>query len=277
MIEKLTLLLNGKEYELNDDFKQAIENRARNAFRENERLDLWWEENERGDPVLNIETFGKQVPWDCLEQLKFEVQEVEEGDDANSDDAETTDLDGGNGVKSVPKDEVNLDTDPTAGDEGSSPPENDTTFMLTHPSDHRIPQPEEDDPEKIPADPEEIPEDPSLVAWVPDNGTTECWSTGKALVPQTMFLEWNVQVKADEAGDDATKEVVGDDGHVEEVRRTNSHDRWERLCEMYDCEVVAEKQPTDEPPSDEQGDSSYSGKEPDETLDGKYGGQNWNV
>lgn len=286
MSEQLTVELNRKEYALSEEFRERIENRAEAEFEENHFLDYYWSENERGDPILNIETEGCWVPWDRLERLEFEMAPTEEQPDSDGEgddsDDETENLDNGNGVKSVPKDDVDMDAPPTAqpsDDEEAEEP--DTSFMLTHPSKHYIPQPEEDDPEKLPPDPEEIPEDPSLVYWVPDDGRTEVWSTGKALIPTNLFLQWNIQVKADEAPDDAVKEVPNDDGGIEQVPRTNSHDSFEWLAEETDCEVVAKRQPSDTPSQPEGDDSEqsgeYQGRKPDETLDGKYGGNNWNI
>lgn len=277
MSDELTLKLNRKEYELSEEFKQTIEERAAGEFEENDFFECWWTENDRGDPILNIETEGYWVPWSKLERLEFEMQEVEQPQQQDDSGDEKTDLDGGGGLKSVPKDDVDMDTDDPTEPSEEEQEDPDTSFMMTHPSKHYVPQPEQDDPEKVPPDPEELPEDPSLVAWIPENGMNECWTTGKALVPQELFLEWNVQLKADDAPDGATKTVVGDDGSTKEVPRYDSHDRWENIAEMTDCEVVAEEQPSDTPPSGDSQPSGYSGKEPDESLDGAYGGNNWNV
>lgn len=275
MTDELTIRLNETEYALSEDFKEAVEGRAQREFGENWLFDSYWVENERGDPVLTIETEGFYVPWDRLEQLEFEMQEVEQPDEDGSNDDETEEFDNGNGVKSVPKDDVDVDSpDPASPDEDDDA-STDTKFMMTHPSKHYVPQPDDDDPDKLPPDPDELPEDPSLVAWVPESGRTEVWSTGKSLIPTSVTVEWNVQIRADEVPDGATQLSPDENNHVEEVPKTNNHDHWEALARMYDCEVVAEKQPSDSPPqSDETG---YSGKEPEEELDGKYGGTNWDV
>lgn len=276
-MSELTLLLNDKEFALSEAFKESIEKRAENEFSENFYVDYWWDENERGDPILNIETEGYWIPWDRLAHLEFEYEEVEQESDDSSEDGdsdEAEDLDNGNGVKSVPKEDVDMG-EAGSGDEQGEEPEGNNKFMVTHPSKNYIPQPEAEDPDKVPPDPEELPEDPTLVAWIPEDGTTECWSAGKALIPQTVFLEWNVQIKADEAPDGATKIVPDSDGHVEEVQRTSNHDHWESLCEMHDCDVVSKKQQKQQPP--ENAKESYSGKEAEDTLDGKYGGDNFHV
>jgi len=217
---------------------------------------------------------GEWVPMDRLEQLDFEMQEVEqEQGDADSDDSE--DLDSGNGMKSVPKDDVDMETDPTESEELEA----DTKFMVTHPSKEYVPQPEEDDPDKIPPHPEELPENPSLVAWIPDNDCTEVWSTGRALIPVDTNVTWNLQIRADEAIEGSTK-MEEQDGEIVEVARTNRHDEWEDMCKHFDCEVIAERQPTDTPPSDSgesEQTSGYQGRQPDESLDGKWGGDNFHI
>lgn len=269
MSDQLTIKLNGSEYALTKSFKENVETRAKNEFKENPLFDCWWSENKRGDPILNIETEGYWVPWDRLESLEFEMQEVEQDEPDDSDDTE--EIDAGNGMKTVPKDDVDMDTDPTQGPDDEDEEEPDTTFMMTHPTKHYVPQPDEDDPEKLPPDPEELPEDPSLIAWIPDDNREEVWTTGKALVPSMQFVQWNVQIRADEAPDGATKLTVGDSGHVDEEVRTNSHDHWESLAELHDCEKVGEVGPSDEP--SEPGE--YAGKEPEDRLNGTAGGNNW--
>lgn len=271
MSDELTIRVNGSEYSLSDEFKESIEDRARREFDENWLFDCWWDSNERGDPILHIETEGYCVPWSRLEQLEFEYAPPEqEGNDSESDNDEPhgEELDNGNGVKSVPKDDVNMQS---SGDDEQSEEKPDNKFMVTPSTKEYIPQPESDDPEKIPADPEELPDNPNLVVWVPEDETTECWSTGKALAPQSMFLEWNVQLKADEAPEGSTKLVPGEGGHVEEQARTSNHDRWEDMLKMYDCEVVAEKSQKQSPPDE----SEYSGKEAEENMDGIANGNNW--
>lgn len=277
MSENLTLMVNDKEYELNEEIKERIEHRAKKEFEENEFFSCFWSENERGDPILNIETEGTAVPWDKLQRLTFEMEEVEEESDA-SDDAQTQDVDSGSGVKSVPKDDVDMGTpeSPDDDDEDEKPPN--TQTLLTHPNENYIPQPEEEDPEKIPPDPAELPEDPTLAAWIPEDERTEIWSTGTALVPTKLFLEWNVQVRADEVQAGST-ELVADEknGGVKEETLTNNHDMWEQMLNYHGCDVVSKKAVSNEPSQQSEQPDGYPGKEPEESLDGKYGGSNWNV
>lgn len=268
--EQLTLLLNGKEYALSEELKAQIEQRAENEFSENEFLDYYWGENERGDPTLYIETRGEWVPADRLEQLDFEMEEVEQSDgDDDSDDTE--EVDAGNGMKTVPRDDVTMRPDDPTDDEDVPDPK----FMVTHPSKTYIPQPEQDDPETVPPHPDELPEDPSLVAWIPEGDCTEVWETGRAIVPLSLTLQWNLQKRADEVPEGAMKVVAKDDGSMKEIPKTSRHDDWELMMEQHECEVVAEKKPSDTPPADNGG--GYQGKEADDTLDGKYGGDNWNI
>jgi hypothetical protein len=274
----LTIELNDTVYELSEEMKRSIEQRAESAFEENHFLDYYWTENERSDPVLSIETEGKVVPWDRLERLEFEeVVEQEQQQQSQDDDTEKDDVDSGSGVKSVPKDDVDMSSpDPTADDEeGGDDP--DTKFMVTHPSKHYVPQPDDDDPEKLPPDPDELPEDPTLVSWIPDSGREEVWSTGKALVPTNIFIEWNIQLRADEVPDDATKMAADSDGGVTQVRKTHNHDEWEKMAEMFDCEVVEQKPSQETPSPSEEQQRGYSGKEADEDAGGAYGGDNWQV
>lgn len=290
MSDRLTVMVNGKEYALNEDFKQSIEDRAQRAFEGNEYVECHWEQNERGDPLLIIDTSGPMVPVDRLERLQFEYEEVEPQQSDSDDSDETEELDNGNGVKSVPKDDVDLNP----GDGPDSPAEEeevpDTGFMVTHPKKNYIPQPEEDDPEKVPPHPDELPEDPTYVQWIPaDESITEHWSTGKALVPLGQLVTWNLQIRADEAPEGATKiewpDMDDAGAEVKEVPKTTRHDEWEDMLERHECEVVAKKKPSDTPDipegaqeSDDEPEapSGYSGRSRDD-AGGKYGGDNWSI
>lgn len=282
MSDELTIMLNGREYALTESFKQAIEERAERAFSENWFFDCHWEENERGDPILAIETAGEWVPVDRLERLEFEMApaESEQDDGSDDDDDETEEVDAGNGMKTIPRDEVDLS--PGDGPENLNEEEDvpDTGFMVTHPNRQYVPQPEQDDPEKVPPHPDELPADPTYVQWIPaDDSITEHWETGRALIPLSQDISWNLQLRADEAIDGATREAPDEDnGGVKEVPKTNRHDEWEEMMERHDCEVVSEKQLSDEPPKgeDAQENGGYQGREA-EPLDGKYGGDNWGV
>jgi len=290
MSDRLTMMVNGKEYALTEDFKESIEKRARREFSENEYVQCHWEENERGDPLLCIETSGQWVPVDRLERLQFEYEEVEQPDQSGDDSDETEELDNGNGVKSVPKDDVDLNP----GDGPDSPAEEeevpDTGFMVTHPKKNYVPQPEEDDPEKVPPHPDELPEDPTYVQWLPaDESITEHWSSGRALIPLAQDITWNLQIRADEAPEGATKLEFPsmDDGYTEpkEVPKTTRHDEWEDSLERHDCEVVAKKKPSDTPDipegakeaeEDDPAPKGYSGRSRDD-AGGKFGGDNWSI
>lgn len=267
MSDQLTIQVNGKEYALNENLKQSLEERAEIAFEGNRYVDFYWKENGRGDPILVIDTAGEMVPVDRLERLEFEYQDV--------DSEEREDIDNGNGVKSVPKEDVDLNP----GDGPNSPNEEaevpDTSFMVTHPNKNYVPQPEEDDSDKVPPHPDELPEDPTYVQWVPeDDSLTEHWSTGRTLIPLDQFVEWNLQSRADEAPDGSMKKPSPE----KEVPKTTRHDEWEKMLERNGCEVVATKQPTHTPdiPEEDNSQSGYNGRSR-EDIGGKFDGNNWNV
>lgn len=245
-----TIDVNGKRYSLNEDFRAALEERAEREYEKNGRFSCWWK-NENGEPTLVIETTGPMVPWDRLDQLEMQMEQPEIRLASDQDDPE--DVDSGNGM---------VEERPPDG----SPEPRDVDFGRTHFSltPHRyeeVPQPGGDDPEKIPQKPERLDE-PSLVVWVPQHPDVEVtWGAGEAITPMSSWVEWNVQEKAEQPRPSKNK--------------INSHDAFESLCQIHDCEVVATANPSNDIESAVSGSVERKGEKSFE--DGRYGGGNWSV
>jgi len=242
-----TIDINGKRYELNDSFKESLQRRARGEYRGNEMFSCWWKA-EDGDPILVIETEGVMVPWDNLDQLEVEMQDISQQPD--NDDDEVRDIDSGNGMKTVPPEDVDLDEDGEGQDIGR------THFPVTPRSFEEVPSPDGEDPTKVPPKPVEMDDEPKLVAWVPaDPERDENWGAGEALAPMHSWVEWNVQARADEVG----------------------HDHYESLCKSHDCEKVGEYQTKQKPPEKNEESGSVKRKGKQQFEEGKYGGDNFHV
>lgn len=258
-----TIRVNGSVYELSNEFREAIQNRARGEFRENPMFSCWWKV-EDGDPMLVIETEGIMVPWDDLDELEvdeeaspfeqFEKDEKDDGDDVD-------DVDAGNGMKTVP---------PSNADDGEEEEEEigRTHFSLTPQRFEEVPQPDSEDEDQIPPRPVKMDDDPALVYWVPRHpDMEECWSAGEAIIPTHSWVEWNVQAKADEL-----RLVSG------EEMKDDSHDHFESLCKLHDCEEVGEyEEEKDVPRNEDKTPGSVERKGKDSFEDGRYGGGHWQV
>lgn len=267
-----TVTLNNKVYALTNSFREAIVERAEGEYSGNHRFSCWWKvareppedasskqwklwnENphEDGDPVLVIETLGETVPWERLDQLDVDMEPMGMVvvDEEDSDD-ETDDVDAGNGMKTVPPEDVDM-----------SEPEHEIDVGRTHfgVTPHRyedVPDPGSDDPEKVPPKPDEV-DGPMLVKWIPDNPNIEhTWSTGEAMTVMDSWVEWNIQLRADQPRGE----------------KSTSHDAFESLCRIHGCPVVAEAATQDIP--EDSGSVKRKGKE--SFKEGKYGGNNWTV
>jgi len=216
-----TLDVNGKRYELNKEFRESLQRRAEYEYEDNEMFSCWWKV-EDNDPILVIETQGKMVPWEQLDHLGADI------DDENSDES-------------------------IFGR---------THFSFTPRRFEEVPTPEGEDPNKIPPEPEELDNDPKMVMWVPEHPNIEhTWSAGEAIAPMYNWIEWNVQLRADQPKPNRDKQ--------------NSHDSFESLCRMYDCDVVGKYTPSNDIPSGDSGSVQRKGKKQFE--DGKYGGDNFTV
>lgn len=241
-----TININGKQFELSEEFKESIQQRAQGEYSDNWQFSCWWKTDESGDTVLVIETEGPMVPWDALDQQEVEMQDL----DTQSIDADdgVQDIDAGNGMKTIPPEDDNNSSDNDAEINRSH-------FPITPKNFEEVPSPDGDDPDKIPPQPERMPDGPQLVTWVPeDPDKDEVWATGEAITPVASWVEWNIQTRADEVG----------------------HDHYESLCIAHDCEKVGEYQPSQKPrKSGESGSVTRKGK--NEFEEGKYGGDNWQV
>jgi hypothetical protein len=256
-----TVTLNGKKYEVNEDWRESIQERAKLEYEENHRFSCWWKIasatdaedsiHEEGDPILVIETAGPMVPWDNLDQLELEMQDTsafQEFSDGGSD------VDSGNGMRTVKPDEVKDDSD----DEQEK---SRTHFGVTPQDFQEVPSPDGEDPDKVPPKPKEF-DDPNMVMWVPEDPDIEhTWEAGEAITSCDSWVEWNVQAKANQPRSD----------------KNDSHDHFESLAQMYDCEKVGELQPSQEPEPDTSDSQDTDDDVPEHFKEGKYGGNNWNV
>lgn len=257
-----TIDLNGNRYHLNEEWRTSIQERAEREYAQNEMFSCWWRVadesdaadsdtvHEKGDPILVIETEGPIVPWEKLDQLELEMQ------DNSAFDGFDDSSDNGNGVKMVDADSVEDDSDEE---------KNRTHFSVTPQDFQEVPTPDGEDPDKIPPKPQEFDE-PSMVMWVPDNpDITHSWATGEAIAPMYNWVEWNVQQKAEQP------RPISEE--------PDSHNHFESLAQMHECEKVGELQPNQEPPSDatEEPSGSVERKGKQSFEDGKYGGNNWSI
>jgi len=263
-----TIDVNGQRYRLNESFRSAIERLARNEYNGNKQFDCWWttaqrslyddddvwneKGHSRGDPILTIETAGVMVPWDRLDQLESQMNaEIIDPNDEPGD--EMDDIDSGNGMKTVPPEDV-------------SPPSKDDIFgrrhfSLTPPQFNEVPNPGGEDPNKIPPKPIEMGDEPQMVLWIPRHPDVDhTWGAGEAIAPMHSWVEWNVQRKANQPRPEQGK--------------SNSHDAFESLCRIHNCERIGEAKPSNDIPEtagqvERKGERAYE--------DGRYGGGNWSV
>lgn len=285
-----TLDVNGKRYALNEDFREGIQRRARGEYRGNHLFSCWWKVASRddytdeewaennhseGDPTLVIETEGPMVPWDRLDELEIEMEDISQPPEADyhEDDGDTTEHDSGNGMKTLPPEDAIPEDEQEEQELGR------TYFPLTPRSFEEVPQPDGDEPDKIPPKPMEMGDDPSLIWWVPKHpDVEERWGAGEAVVPTFSWVEWNVQARADEirrkTPGEIKNEKLNSNGPVSDVK-PNSHDHFESLCKIHDCEKVGEYTVSQSTPEGESGQVKRKGKKQFE--DGKYGGDNFHV
>jgi len=256
-----TLDVNGKRYSLNEKFRAALEKRAELEYKENESFECWWKvasgdgdwlmrAHDAGDPVLVIETTGKMVPWDRLDQLEMDMKPPQF---MNFDDDESDDIDSGNGMAEMsPSGDSHSPAEPDFGR---------VHFGLTEDRFDEVPSPGGYDPEKIPQKPEEMDEN-MMVMWVPRHPAIDVtWGAGEAMTSMHNRVEWNVQEKAEQP------RPVKD--------KRNSHDAFESLCKIYGCDLIGEYTPANDIPRGKPGQIQRKGKKP--YKEGKYGGGNWSV
>lgn len=269
-MSEYTIDVNGKRYELSDEFKESLERRAELEYEENPEFSCWWmvatesgdwlarDDHEAGDPVLVIETTGPMVPWDRIDQLEMRMDpRDEQWEDPRDGPDETEDVDSGNGMAEVkpPDDEPEPDPEPRDVNFGR------THFGLTPHRFEEVPHPGGDDPDKVPPKPERLDE-PSMVMWVPRHPDVDVtWGAGEAMMPMSNRVEWNVQEKADQPRPGRDKR--------------NSHDAFESLCRIHDCEKIGEYTPSNDIPKGVSGQVKRKGEEAYEN--GRYGGNNWDM
>ena len=265
-----TIDVNGKRYALNEEWRESIQQRARLEYEENEYVECFWKVasaaegndpdsiHEEGDPILVIETEGVMVPWERLDQLELEMQDTSAF--GGVDDNKTSDVNEGGGMKTIKPD------DAKGGNDGEKREKNRTHFGITPQDFQEVPSPEGEDPDKIPPKPQEFDE-PKLVFWLPEHPDIDhTWGAGEAIAPMYNWVEWNVQQKANQPRPSRDKD--------------DSHDHFESLAQMHDCEQVGELAPKQQPPEPDAKDEpsgSVKRKGEDTFENGKYGGSNWNV
>lgn len=249
-MSEYTIDINGKRFELSTEFRDALEERARREYAPNPDFSCWWK-NEDGDPTLVIETTGTMVPWDRMDQLEMGMDE--EPTRGLGDPEPEEDVDSGNGMAELkPNEKKNDNTRPA--DFGR------THFAVTPFDYDEVPHPGGEDPDKIPPKRDEI-DDNAVVLWVPQHPDIEVtWGAGEAMVPMFNWVEWNVQEKADQP------RPVKD--------KRNSHDAFESLCNIHDCEVVGEYTPSNDIP---EGDSGQVERKGEDWYSGNVVGDRWNV
>lgn len=273
-----TVQVNGKEYALNKEARESIQTRAKHEYSENPMFSCFWKKadpsqyaegewedtiHEAGDPVLVIETEGPMVPWERMDKLQVEMQEVgpesqldrQMDESGDSDSPSASEIDNGNGLKTIDPDDV----DEAEKEIGR------THFSMTPQSFEEVPSPDGEEPDKIPPKPEKMGDEPTLITWVPDNPDVEhSWSAGEAICPMYNRVEWNVQVKANQPR--LTKD------------KDTSHDHWESLLSTHGCEVVSELAASQKPPSKSKRSRDPSEDDvPDHFENGTAGGNNWQV
>lgn len=264
---KFTVSLNDKVYELNEDIRDSLETRAELAYDENHMFTCWWrvadEEDEadsnsvhqEGDPILVIETEGPIVPWERLDQLEMEMQDMSSFQDVDSGSG--SDVSEGNGMKTIEPDKVKDDVSNEEQEKSR------THFSVTPRDFEEMPSPDGESPEKIPPKPQDFDE-PKMVMWIPNDPDIEHrWSTGEAIAPMYNWVEWNVQQKANQPRKSRDKDTC--------------HNQWESLLKSEDCEVVAKLAPAQNPPPSDDSKSVSDDDVDQKFKDGIAGGNNWTV
>jgi hypothetical protein len=199
--------------------------------------------------VLVIETTGTTVPWDSLDQLEMDMKPEP---DTGGPEEPPEEVDSGNGMAEMEPPQDPPQQEPDFGR---------THFKLTPHRFEEMPSPGGHDPEKIPTKPEEVDES-MMVMWVPRHPDIDVtWAAGEAVAPVFSHVEWNIQEKAEQPRPERDK--------------PNSHDAFESLCLMNDCEVIGEYTPSNDIPKETSGQVERKGKQAYE--EGKYGGGNWSV
>lgn len=152
----------------------------------------------------------------------------------------------------VPQDVDNGDTTMEQRDDENN--ELEDLKQVIYPKDFRAyPDPEDDDFDTLPPEPEAFNDDePEMITPIPDSDRDERWSSGRAIVAKHSHVEWNVQKRADSAANYVDNNL-------------DDHDAWEAMLQGLGCTELGSV------------DTSTTPDDPDEALDGKYGGDNFHV
>lgn len=265
-----TVTLNGREYEMTEEWREAIQERAKLEYEENHLFSCWWRiatsedekdsdtVHEEGDPILVIETEGPMVPWDKLDQLELEMQDVSSYQE--HDTGSGSDVDEGNGMRTIKPGEVD-----DGGSNDEDPEVERLHFGLTPQSFEEVPSPDGEQGERVPPKPDQFDE-PTMVMWVPEDPSLEhTWSAGQAITPMHNWVEWNVQQRANQPQPTEDK--------------ADCHDRFESMAKHYGCEKIRELKPKQKPSGSTESEKSGSVERKGEKSfeEGKYGGNNWRV
>lgn len=236
-MERLTVTVNSTTYELSDEFRANIERIAENEYGENEFLDYYWrsagsneETHAYGDPILSIETEGPFIPWEDLSEFEIEEDSPVSRKSGSSGSPDKTPLDNGNGVASVPRDNVAPDNE-----------EPDYKMVIFPERFRPYPDPDDGKLSTFPPKPERYDEDngPTMIIPIPENKRPERWAAGESIVPVFTTVEWNLQRRAD------TVPAYGT------YRDGDSHDKWEDWLRASGSTVVSEEQGDDTPSGEE--------------------------
>lgn len=263
---RYTVDLNGTRYRLNEDARRSVQERASYEFDRNEMFSCWWkvassdqysddawDENvhEVGDPVLVIETEGRMVPWEMLDELNVEMQDADPSDSMGGNGSADTQNSGG-GMQTVdPNDAVGDDAEKVIGR---------THFEHSPKKYEDVPSPDGEEEDKVPPAPTEMPDHPVMVKWIPEYPEIEhTWAAGEALTPTRSWVEWNVQQYANQPRPDG-----GDD----------KHDHWEALLQNFECETLGEIGVSQSVPSE--GTDTVEEDDVDD-IGPKANGDNWAI
>lgn len=264
-MSEYTIDVNGARYELSDEFKKSLERRAELEYEENPQFSCWWmvatesgewlaRDHDAGDPVLVIDTTGVMVPWDRIDQLEMCMDARREPEPPRDSPDETEDVDAGNGMAEVKPPEDKPDPTPRDVNFGR------THFGLTPHRFEEVPHPGGEDPNKVPPKPERLDEE-MMVMWVPRHPDVDVtWGAGEAISPMSNRVEWNVQEKANQPRPSKNKQ--------------NSHDAFESLCRIHDCEKIGEYKPSNDIPKGKPGQVERKGED---WFEGDVVGDRWDL
>ncbi len=233
---RFTVTVNETKYALNEKFRERIELLAENEYGDNNRFSCWWKlATEEDAEQEDIHSVGD--PTLVIETegttVPWERLDQLQVEDQSTEQYQSHDA-----------------------DDDNTEEKNRTHFSVTPSEYEELPSPDGEEQERVPESPRDF-EEPQMVVFVPENpDRTHTWGTGEAIAPMCNWVEWNVQARADQPRVDAD----------------DSHNHWESLLSMDDCEAI-EENVSSEP------DTTDSSVEDTDKWDssGKRGGQRWQV